>query len=145
MVTFTEEIINGKLRFLCSELFSKCFSFFSIKPFEDVNSYTFASHNLLSLSSLQINLGVFKVFLVSVAAYGYLSFSFLILILSFVGGIVMSPSFGMSNTMSFFNSFKNECTQFTLSTSISNRYVKPIMLLNNFLHMSLLLVAGSIG
>ena len=72
----TEEIINGKLRFLCSELFSKCFSFFSIKPFEDVNSYTFASHTLLSLSSLQINLGVFKVFLVSVAAYGISLFLF---------------------------------------------------------------------
>ena len=56
----------------------------------------------------------------------------------------MQLSFGRSNTISFFSSFKTECMRFTLSTSFSSRYVKLIMLLNNFRHVSpstLLLIA----
>ena len=48
----------------------------------------------------------------------------------------MPLSFGRSNTISFFSSFKTECTRFTLSTLFSNRYVKLIMLLNHFRHVS---------
>ena len=82
-------------------------------------------------------MGMFsKFFLVSVAAYAFSSFSFLIFIFSFAGSNVMPFSFGSSNTISFPVHLKMNCARFTLSTSFSSRYVKLIMLLNSFRHVS---------
>ena len=72
---------------------------FFIKIFGDANNFSFASHTLIRLPSFRFNMGMF--FLVSVAAYGFSSFSFLILIPSFAGCNVMPLSFGKSNAMSF--------------------------------------------